>query len=96
MMGDLHMISKEILLLEEEAVRIKNRIKELRQKALQHKEPDMVKPVGNHTGKNGSDELLEKRSGWPTQGASSWEGRLKGRRFDEPGMEVKFKSPKYA
>ena len=53
-------------------------------------EPEHFKPVGNHTGRNGAKERLERLSGWPAV-TGAWEEQLAGRRFDEPGMEVRFK-----
>ena len=35
---------------------------------------------------------LDYCTGWPVRVSRSWEELLAGRRFDEPGMEVRFKS----
>ena len=34
---------------------------------------------------------LDRCVGWPVRDTRSWEELLDGRRFDEPGMEVRFK-----
>ena len=54
-------------------------------------EPAHFKPVGNHTGRNGAKARLERLSGWPVVGHTSWEEQLAGRRYDEPGMEVRLR-----
>lgn len=45
--------------------------------------------------RKGAELLRERRDGWPVVDKTPFGERLRGRRFDEPGMEVKFKSRDY-